>query len=90
MHYGVPVRGVVDEPVASIEEFIVTLGPGLGERGGQPVHGGPTYLHVGVAPLARIAGIAAPLLGDTEPAGKPGLLIDDEDLAVTAVVLLQR
>lgn len=90
LHDGFALRGVVDEPVAVIEEFVMALGPVLGESGGQPVHGGTAHLHVGVAPFVRSAGVAAPLLGDTDPAGERGLLIDDQDLAVTAVILLQR
>ncbi|CAM5236337.1 hypothetical protein SCALM49S_01805 [Streptomyces californicus] len=76
-----------DEPVAVVEQLVVALGPVLGERGGQSVDGGPGDLDVGVPPLALVAGVAAPLLGYPDTAGERGLLVDDEDLAVAAVVL---
>ncbi|CAM5573068.1 hypothetical protein STENM327S_03995 [Streptomyces tendae] len=81
---------VSGEAVAVVEELVVAFGPVLCERGGDPVHGRAPHLHVGVAPLAGVAGITAPLLGDAHAAGEGGVLVDDKGLAVAAVVLLER
>jgi hypothetical protein len=66
------------------------LGPVLRERRSQPVDRRTEHAHVGVAPLALVAGVAAPLLGDADAAGERDPLVDDEHLAVGAVVLLER
>jgi hypothetical protein len=41
---------------------------------------------VGVAPVLDILAVAGPLLGDPDPAGEADPTVDDQDLAVGAVL----
>ena len=56
----------------------------------RPSTAGPAHPEVRVAPLVRVAGVALPLVGDAHSAGEAHLLVDDQDLAVGAVVQLER
>ena len=51
-----------------------------------PSTAGPVDAEVGVAPLALVARVALPLVGDADAAGEADRLVDDQHLAVGAVV----
>ena len=55
-----------------------------------PSTAGPVDAEVGVAPLVLVAGVALPLVGDADAAGEADRLVDDQHLAVGAVVHLSR
>ena len=75
---------------AVVEELGVGLGPVVEERGPQPVDRRALDAEVGVAPLVLVAGVALPLVGDADAAGEADRLVDDQHLAVGAVVELAR
>ena len=81
--------GLLGEPVdRGVVELGVGLEPVVEERRTQPVDGRPPHAEMRVAPFVLVAGVAVPLVGDADPAGEPGLLVDDHHLAVGPMVHL--
>src|SRR5687768_5196733 len=69
-----------------VEQRRIRLEPVVEERRAEPVHGRTAHTEVGVAPLAEIARVALPLVGDPDATREPDLLVDDDDLAMRPVV----
>jgi hypothetical protein len=81
---------VLGEAAGALDQVVAGLGPVLREGRRQPVDRRAGHPDVRVAPLVLVAGVAAPLLGDADAAGEADDLVAHEDLAVRAVVVLER
>ena len=72
--------------VLADERVAGRLEPVLGERALQAADDRAAHADVRVAPVLGVLGVAGPLLGDADAADHPDPAVDDQQLAVRAVV----
>ena len=79
-------RGNQREEARAADQFAGRLQPVLGEAGLQRHDARPLDLDLHVAPVLRVLGVAGPVIGDARAAGEAQPAVDDERLAMGAVV----
>ena len=72
--------------VVARRQAVRLFDPVLRENGLEAMDDGPFQAHAGVAPVLGVCAVAEPLVGDPVAEGVADLAVDDEQLAVRAVI----